>query len=216
MKKKYRVWCETDNKWEDVKDTIEPSGCPINPAHTIDSIKTTITHSYGEVLIRRDAWDINTEYFEDDLVDYENGCFICLNQTSGTLPIDINNWMPLSVVKRRETVRFNILGNLVAGDAQDGLWVSNYDAEIISTRSIVQVAGLDGNILIDVNINGNSIYQSQNDRIDLPAASGNFYMANGGAIASGLLQKGDWICVDIDEKHSGNSKDVTVIIELEY
>lgn len=41
---KYRVWCSTDSKWEYIwlEDTATaPTTCPANPAHTIDSAKTS-------------------------------------------------------------------------------------------------------------------------------------------------------------------------------
>jgi len=43
---KYRVWCETDNKWVFTNYMDEefgvPTGCPENPAHTIDEDQTSV------------------------------------------------------------------------------------------------------------------------------------------------------------------------------
>jgi len=44
---KYRVWCDTDNKWVFVWAQTEPTLCPENPAHTIDSAKTAIVERSG-------------------------------------------------------------------------------------------------------------------------------------------------------------------------
>lgn len=38
----YRVWCTTDSKWEYIWDTVVPTTCPANGAHTIDASKITI------------------------------------------------------------------------------------------------------------------------------------------------------------------------------
>jgi len=43
---KYRVRCVTDNKWESVWGTTAPTTCPVNTAHTIDPISTSITEIF--------------------------------------------------------------------------------------------------------------------------------------------------------------------------
>jgi hypothetical protein len=45
---KYRLWCETENGYVYVWAEEEPTSCPNNPAHTIDSSKTVIEHSVGD------------------------------------------------------------------------------------------------------------------------------------------------------------------------
>lgn len=49
--RKYRVWCDTDSQWEYVwlDDTQgEPTVCPTNTAHTIDTSKTSIVEEVIE------------------------------------------------------------------------------------------------------------------------------------------------------------------------
>ena len=38
----FKVWCITDNKYESVWDYVEPTVCPIDPTHAIDTTLTTI------------------------------------------------------------------------------------------------------------------------------------------------------------------------------
>lgn len=45
---KWRVWCNTDSKYVDVWKDVEPSACPENNGHTIDTAKTTIVDEVNE------------------------------------------------------------------------------------------------------------------------------------------------------------------------
>jgi hypothetical protein len=51
---KYRIRCLTENKWETVWDTEEPTVCPSNNAHTIDGTLTTIINSVEQETIEID------------------------------------------------------------------------------------------------------------------------------------------------------------------
>ncbi len=42
---KYRVWCNTDNKWEETWDEFTPTICPINYSHDINHETVTIIDS---------------------------------------------------------------------------------------------------------------------------------------------------------------------------
>ena len=48
---KYRIWCTTDSKEEERWDTDEPTTCPSNNTHTIDSSKTRIIQTIEENLV---------------------------------------------------------------------------------------------------------------------------------------------------------------------
>ena len=45
---KWRVWCTTDNKYIETWDAEEPTVCPENIAHAIDTAKTTIEEQVSE------------------------------------------------------------------------------------------------------------------------------------------------------------------------
>lgn len=45
---KWRVWCVTENDWETIWSIEEPTVCPTNVNHTIDSSKTTIIDTITE------------------------------------------------------------------------------------------------------------------------------------------------------------------------
>jgi len=45
---KYRVWCNTESGWQYVWAEEEPTVCPNNTGHTIDSDKTSISESSGD------------------------------------------------------------------------------------------------------------------------------------------------------------------------
>jgi hypothetical protein len=47
---KWQIWCNTDNKWEEVWSEFEPNTCPVNNTHSIDvskiSIIDTVANTY--------------------------------------------------------------------------------------------------------------------------------------------------------------------------
>lgn len=45
---KYRVWCDTDSKWEYTWAESEPTKCPTNTSHIIDANKTSVVDSVIE------------------------------------------------------------------------------------------------------------------------------------------------------------------------
>jgi hypothetical protein len=46
---KFKVWCETDSKWEYVLATAEPTACPTNGGHTLRVGSTILLESSAEV-----------------------------------------------------------------------------------------------------------------------------------------------------------------------
>lgn len=47
----YRIWCVTDAQYEYEWSETEPTLCPVNPAHTIDPVKTAIVDERAEICI---------------------------------------------------------------------------------------------------------------------------------------------------------------------
>jgi hypothetical protein len=56
---KYRIWCSTDGKYEYIWSEEEPTTCPVDTGHTIDSSKTAIVESKGDKVV--DISDIHDE-----------------------------------------------------------------------------------------------------------------------------------------------------------
>lgn len=54
---KYRIWCDTDSKYVETWAEVEPTDCPENNGHTIDSTKTTILETITEELPLSDIDD---------------------------------------------------------------------------------------------------------------------------------------------------------------
>lgn len=44
----YRVWCNVDAKYEYAWAEVEPTVCPVNTAHAIDTVKTSIIGQEGD------------------------------------------------------------------------------------------------------------------------------------------------------------------------
>jgi len=49
---KYRVYCNTDSKNEETLALTEPTTCPTNTAHTIDSSKTVIIETKAPNIVK--------------------------------------------------------------------------------------------------------------------------------------------------------------------
>jgi hypothetical protein len=47
----YRIWCVTDGQYEYAWSETEPTVCPVNPGHTIDTTKTAVVDERVEMCI---------------------------------------------------------------------------------------------------------------------------------------------------------------------
>ena len=47
---KYRIWCVDDDRWIETWSETEPTGCPENVAHAIDTTKTSIIDTVSETI----------------------------------------------------------------------------------------------------------------------------------------------------------------------
>lgn len=54
---KWRLWCTTDNAWFEVWSPTEPTNCPDNSAHSIDTTKTSILDKISEDFPLSDVGD---------------------------------------------------------------------------------------------------------------------------------------------------------------
>lgn len=57
---KYRIWCDTDNKWEYVWAESEPTKCPTNTAHDVDINKTSVVDNVIEDTVTVREEDVPT------------------------------------------------------------------------------------------------------------------------------------------------------------
>lgn len=117
---------------------------------------------------------------------------------------------------RIETFRFVVSGNVNISQMPDGNWIANRAGRIISVRGYLEQAGGSGTLLIDVNINGVTIFTTQASRLSFDAASGDNNKQQSGSIDVAAFSTGASISIDIDDTQTGADAGLSVLIEVEY
>ena len=114
---RYRLWCSTDSKWEYVWDNDEPTVCPVNPAHTIDSSKIDIIRAR----IRRVRTTVDPTVTDDKSKGYGISTR-WTNTTTKTIFICTKAAIGAAIWKRVPIVFDEKLLDL--GTSSSGTWVS--------------------------------------------------------------------------------------------
>jgi hypothetical protein len=118
---------------------------------------------------------------------------------------------------KRDTATFKVGGAVAVGTEQGGAWEAPAAGAI--TRAVAyrkSTAGTGGSTIIDININGTTIFTTQSNRPSIA-----FDDADGKALApaieAGTLAAGDMVTVDVDQIDTGGApSDLTVEVTVEY
>lgn len=105
---KYRVWCDTESAYVYTWDTVEPTTCPNNNGHTINSSLTTITETVSTSTVT--AEENSNGYFETQT--------IVVNVPTGT-PGDVTehdiSWpMPITLWRTLLTPTSDLVGDEIS------------------------------------------------------------------------------------------------------
>ena len=103
---KYRVWCDTDSKWEYMWAETTPTKCPTNTAHSIDSAKITIVDKVTEDLMTIREEDVVTG-------GHYQACFHKIIIPSGSSEVihDVTFPHPISLLAAEWTNSADIAGD---------------------------------------------------------------------------------------------------------
>lgn len=116
-----------------------------------------------------------------------------------------------------DTFRFNVVGVVSVATAVDGSWFAPFPGKI--TRVVAyrdSTAGTSGSTIIDVNLNGTSIFTTQANRptIDYDDADGKVVVTN---MDVTVFRQDDRISVDVDQIDTGGApSDLDVVLGVEY
>jgi hypothetical protein len=128
---KYRIKCITDNTFETTWDTEEPTTCPINTAHTIDSSQTSIIDNIiqNELIVKEEEISTGGNFSTTTIfVDAKK------NTTSNTIMSWEHPVTALSVSFVGETTHQGDIINLVSGkDIVIGVLTANITQSTIWT-----------------------------------------------------------------------------------
>lgn len=143
------------------------------------------------------------------------------NNTTKTYQVSLNGapYVDLSTgagVAGVDSFRFVGSGSVASIVGLDGAWVADR-AGTIKTITLHQgTAGGAGSTIIDVNINGVTIFTNQANRPTVTAAQGNDAIDQVNNMDITAFVAGDQIKVDVDTAQTGPAKDVSVTIAVQY
>ena len=116
----------------------------------------------------------------------------------------------------RESIRFDLIGKPAIATNIDGAWISPRDCTIIRVAVYRRIAGISGSMIIDVNLNGTTIYTTQGNRPTITAAGGGDQTVISADPDVISIVQDDRIQWDVDQLEVGNPLDVTLVIEVSY
>lgn len=135
---RYRVWCDVDGKWEYVWANTEPTVCPTNAAHTIDTTKTSIIESIEKRDVKVQEESVPTGgTFQFQIIDVPSS-------SVGWTNVDTSFPIPISILGAQLLVDAENIGDeieaLVGPDTTTGTLASDVaisDTEIVVSQTVI-------------------------------------------------------------------------------
>lgn len=166
----------------------------------------------------------------------KTGVYTVLDTVSGKTPSDYPEYLILAVDENKiyycdgstfreitgaglniETIRFKVSGTLPPAPHPklDVAWIARRACTITGATLYRRNAGNGGSTVIDVNLNGTSIFGA-NPKPTVTAAGGDNQINVKTVFDTSSVAQNDMIECDLDSKETGAPKDLAVIIEVEY
>ncbi len=114
------------------------------------------------------------------------------------------------------TYRFALNGKPSVSTDVDGAWIAPRAGTITRITLHRRTAGGGGSTIIDVNLNGTTVFTTQANRPTVTAAAGNNAIDAAADMDVTAFSQNDRFQFDIDAVETGNPLDVTVTIEVQY
>lgn len=135
--------------------------------------------------------------------------YVCVAAPAGAA-----RWRQTDV--HRYTAMFRLNGAITAQTKLDGAWIAPRSGTITRVTLYRRTAGSSGSTIVDVNINGTSIYTTQGNRPTVTQAAGNDAVDATTDMDVTTISADDRIEVDVDQAEAGTPQDLTVIVEVSY
>jgi len=116
---------------------------------------------------------------------------------------------------------WNILGALVVNTTQDGPRLVTQDQEIISVSVVRGLNGDGGSTIVDVNLDGTTIFTTQANRPTILNTDGDLFTYKADDIANPLpdiidMDEGDSLDIDVDQVETGSGanapQNLTIVV----
>ena len=129
---KYRIYCQTDSKWEYIWNDIAPTTCPVNVAHTVNS------NSIGELAQVRRIQEINDSHSPYTITGYN---FYRCDTTTAAITVNLK-----SVTENKD--RIIIIQNI---SGINDITIDPETTELIDSNSTYILSGNYGTVKIRSN-----------------------------------------------------------------
>jgi len=187
---------------------------PVKPIrflfNTSDTYSVSIAHNSGSATANE---RVLTDTQETIVLRKDDGVLL-IYDSRGT----VMKWRAWKLGSRRtNTVRVFIAGTVSSGGEQGGAWEAPFNGRIIRATAYRKgTTGTGGSTIVDVNIEGTTIFTTQSNRPTIP-----YDDADGKdtapAIEAGDFSQGEMVTVDVDQVDTGGVvTDLSVILEVEY
>lgn len=156
------------------------------------------TANTGKVYTKEDGGSGVTELF----FQASDGTVSQLTPISGGTPVDTYRW----VINGKPSVQADI----------DNAWIVPRDGTITRITLYRKTAGSSGSTIVDVNLNGTTVYTTQGNRPTVTQAGGDDQIDATTDMDVTAVSQDDRLQVDVDVVEAGNPQDISVMVEIEY
>lgn len=164
---KYRIYCDTDSKWEYIWDTVEPTVCPTNAGHTVNSNSVS------------DEDKVKSKTIDDTDSPYKikKKALLC-DTTSGNIDVYLRK-------ASKNTNRYSIIKKI---NANNTLTIHSYDdVELIDASTTKAITVLneicilksDGTKWITQSIDDSTVIEDEVQNVVITEAKGDMVIDNG-------------------------------------
>jgi len=115
-----------------------------------------------------------------------------------------------------DTYRWVVNGKPAVANGVDNAWIAPRAGTITRITLYRRTAGSSGSTIVDVDLNGTTVYTTQGNRPTVTQAAGNNAIDATTDMDVTAVAQDDRLEVNVDAVEAGNPQDISVILEIEY
>lgn len=135
-------------------------------------------------------------------VSENGGAYVDVNTGAGGTTLDSYRWV--------------VNGKPAVSNGIDNAWIAPRAGTITRVTLFRRTAGSSGSTIVDVDLNGTTIYTTQGNRPTVTQAAGNNAIDATTDMDVTAVAQNDRLEVNVDQVEAGNPQDIAVILEIEY
>ena len=164
---KYRIRCTTDNTFEYVWSELEPTKCPTNTSHTIDTSKTSIidTKTNDAILVREESVPTGGHFKTETIVMNINASSTFQQGYTWNFPISILAvYLVTTSDHEGDNLEISVSPNTIIGGITSNVDIN--DIIITVSDTVIQNTSIGYKIILDDGTNSNDLGYVTNVDID--------------------------------------------------